>query len=217
MLIAKSGFLPSFFTFKTPVTETPVVTLTFAAGIGVTMSLYFQYYPEYINVVARMIDICSYIVFMNAFIAYLLFQRKYSSLPRSFRNPFGVWGAYYGVVNNLLGFVSVFKYSVRHDVINAVYCLLIFLGCATIFYWVYLVNRQTFSDEEKNLMFKAYLINGKNVLASKYILVTIIPSLANREKRQRILRNNRVTNSSIALKSNQSNVTQSRRFFVYIL
>lgn len=66
-------------------------------------------------------------------------------------------------------------------------------------------------------MFKAYLINGKNVLASKYILVTIIPSLANREKRQRILRNNRVTNSSIALKSNQSNVTQSKRFFVYIL
>ncbi len=160
-MIAKSGFLPSFFTYTTPQTNTPIVTLAIGTIIGSVMNLTFYYYSDYLIVLQYVLILASHIVFINAFIAYLFFRKKYMSLPRSFTSPLGVWGAYYGIVNNLFGFVSIFKYSSRTNALDAFYLLLVFIVSSTIFYWVYLVKRQTFSAEEKQLMFKAYLINGK--------------------------------------------------------
>lgn len=160
-MIAKSGFLPSFFAYTTPETGTPIVTLTLGTLIGSGMNLLIYYYPDYMQVITFVLILSCHIVFINAFVAYLFFRKKYVSLPRSFTSPLGVWGAYYGIGNNFLGFISIFKYSSRTSALLALYILLIFLASVTIFYWVYLVKHQKFSEEEKKLMFKAYLINGE--------------------------------------------------------
>ncbi len=160
--IAKSGFLPSFFTQTTPQTGSPFVTLTLVCSVGVGIAMFFNDYPEYSPTLIAAIYICSYIVLMNAFIAYLFFRKKYSTLLRSFHSPLGRWGAFYGIGWCLFGFISEFHYQNRQPVLNAIYILLIYLGCATLFYWFYLVRNQVFSEEEKKLLFKAYLINGKS-------------------------------------------------------
>ncbi len=160
-MIAKSGFLPSFFTYKTPQTGTPMVALLVTTAVGVGMAMMLQDYPDFLNPIIRMIDLCTFFIFLNAFVAYILFKKKYSSLPRDFRSPLGIWGAYIGIGINLLEIIAEFKYQNQQDIMIAFYVLLVLFGCVTIFYWVYLVRNQSFSEEEKKLMFKAYLINGK--------------------------------------------------------
>ena len=163
-MIAKSGFLPEIFSKRLPVSQTPVVTLCLITSIGAGINLYLHYHPEIWSHIINIFVLSSHIVFINAFIAYLFFRHKYSSMPRSFASPIGVWGAWYGLGNNIIGCVSVIMYaddesaSVSYD---SLYVLLgLFVG-GTIFYWAYLVKHQKFSEEEKKLLFKAYLINGE--------------------------------------------------------
>ncbi len=160
-MIAKSGLLPSLLKFTMPQTGTPAVALLIASASGVSLNLAGYYYPQVSDQIINVIVISSHIVFINAFVAYIFFRKKYSSMPRSFTNPLGVWGAYYGLANNIIGIVAVVNYSTSRNIYYTLYVMIgIFVG-ATIFYWGFLVKRQTFSDEEKKLMFKAYLINGK--------------------------------------------------------
>ena len=161
--ISKSGMLPSFLQIKTPGTETPVVALVFAACTGTLVNLYIYYYPELdiFNQLINVISVSVHFVFINAFVAYLLFRKKYSSMPRSFTNPFGVWGAYFGLANNVLGLVAVIIYAGAGDASWTLIIMACYFVAASIFYWGYMVKRQTFSEEEKKLLFKAYLINGK--------------------------------------------------------
>lgn len=80
-------------------------------------------------------------------------------MPRSFKNPLGIWGAWYGIGNNIFGILSVILENYNEWVFFSLYLLLGFFGFITIFYWTYMVRNQIFSEEEKKLMFKAYLIN----------------------------------------------------------
>lgn len=106
----------------------------------------------------------------------MVFRRKFSSMTRTFVNPLGDFAAIYGIINFLSAAVGVIFYSSMSPVflvVNGSY--LIF---ATIFFWTYLVHNQKFSEEEKKVMFKAYLIN------------------ANRNMRKNRLKNNKVGPSS---------------------
>ncbi len=160
-MIAKSGLLPSFLTFTTPGTGTPCLTLIIATAVCASINHAMYNKPEIFDQIINVVIISSHVVFMNAFVAYLFFQKKYSSMPRSFRSPLGIWGAIYGLCNNIIGCFAVIKYNLRGESLYLIYVLVAYFGAATIFYWGYMVRHQKFSEEEKRLMFKAYLINGK--------------------------------------------------------
>ncbi len=163
-MIAKSGFLPSIFTYTTPQTGTPIVSLLVTTIVGAGACLLTYYYPDYYDILIDFTILSSHFVFINAFVAYLFFLYKFSSMPRSFKNPLGVVGALYGIGNNLFGIISVLMYPYNTWVFFSFYILLGFFGFITFFYWGYMARNQIFSDEEKKLMFKAYLINGKSLL-----------------------------------------------------
>lgn len=215
--IAKSGFLPSIFTYTAPQTKTPIVSLVVSAAVGAAVSLYVYYNDDYYNIIVDLTIFSSHFVFLNAFVAYLFFLKKFSSMPRSFRNPLGIWGALYGIGNNIFGILSVILDNYNEWVFFSLYLLLGFFGFITIFYWSYMVRNQIFSEEEKKLMFKAYLINGKHSYTSNFD--TLTNYLANREKRVRMLRNNRVsaaTNGSKSAVDDKQQPTIKGRFDTFI-
>ena len=97
-------------------------------------------------------------------------------MTRSFTNPLGDYAAIYGIINFVSAGIGVIFYSSMNPLFLVV--LGGYLVVASIFFWVYLVHNQKFSEEEKQIMFKAYLIN------------------ANRNMRKNRLKNNKVGPSS---------------------
>ena len=176
LAITKSGLLPPLFKETIPGSETPYVCYTFVAVFSVGLNLFGLNYPEYLATIRAISLIAAYHIFISCFIAYMVFRRKFSSMTRTFVNPLGDFAAIYGIINFLSAAVGVIFYSSMSPVflvVNGSY--LIF---ATIFFWTYLVHNQKFSEEEKKVMFKAYLIN------------------ANRNMRKNRLKNNKVGPSS---------------------
>jgi ethanolamine permease len=176
LAITKSGLLPSFFKETIPGSDTPYVCYTVVAVFGVCLNLYGLNYPDSLATIRAISLIAAYHIFISCFVAYMVFRRKFSSMTRTFVNPLGDFAAIYGIINFVIASVGVIFYSSTNPfflVVNGSYLLF-----ATIFFWTYLVHYQKFSEEEKKVMFKAYLIN------------------ANRNMRKNRLKNNKVGPSS---------------------
>lgn len=156
--ITKSGLLPSLFKKTLPGSGAPYVCYAVVALAGVALNLHGLSYPSDLTEIRALSLIASYFIFICCFIAYLAFRRKFSSMTRSFTNPLGDYAAIYGIINFVSAGIGVIFYSSM----NLLFLVVLggYLVVASIFFWVYLVHNQKFSEEEKQIMFKAYLINA---------------------------------------------------------
>ena len=157
--IAKSGLLPKVFAETVPVLETPWVALCFGSVFCFSMNLWMFYNPNMLAVFRNIATLSLLTVVLFAFVAFLLFRIKYSTMQRHFTNPIGMVCVVYGFINYGTGFVSIIFF--RGNDFTPITTLLVYLSLATAFYVLYMSKHQTFSEEEKKHMFKAYLINGE--------------------------------------------------------
>lgn len=171
--LTKSGLMPTFLDKTVPVVGTPCLCFLLSGLVGMLLSIYTYYNTEILSSIQSLSLLTVFITFIVTFIAYIVFRRKFSSMQRSFVNPLGDFAAIFGIVNFMLASIGLIFYSERGQPVYLI-VLALYLVVATIFFWTYLVKNQKFSEEEKKLMFKAYLIN------------------ANRNARLNRLRNNKV-------------------------
>jgi len=157
--MAKSGLMPSFFLWETPFFETPYMALVFGLGFSFVLCVGMYFDDDLVNQFNTISNISAYLVFTTAFVSYIIFHRKYSSLERSFRSPLGVFGAVIGIVVFLVLIISAVGFQTGGYISLLVVFGLTFALPA--YYARYVV--QIFSEEEKENLFKAYLINGKEV------------------------------------------------------
>jgi amino acid transporter len=161
--MARSGLLPEVFLRLTPVLDTPYVTLCLGCLLSFTCNIALYFQPELIDMFTITASLASYIVFIAAFIAFLQFHRNYSSLERSYTSPIGDKGAYLGIAVFLICIIGTVGF---HDDVSHVFlpCIILVVCsvCSLLFYYFYLQHYHMFSDEEKEELFKAYLINGNN-------------------------------------------------------
>ncbi len=158
LAITKSGLLPPFLAKTTPGSDAPYMTFILAAIVGSILNVFKMLSPQYVEVVRGISLIASFYIFILCLISYLGFRRKFSTMTRSFTNPLGDYAAIYGIGYFIIASIAVIFYSS----INPMFLigLGIYFILATIFFWTYLVHNQKFSEEEKKIMFKAYLINA---------------------------------------------------------
>ncbi len=156
--ISKSGLLPKTFMRTSSGTDTPYVCYTFLACFGAGLNMYALINIEALGEIENISLMASYIVFIFCFIAYITFRYKFASMAKSFVSPLGIFGAIYGIFQFLVSLTGLVVYSdVAGFFFLAFFLYIVFMA---IFFWVYLVRHQKFSEEEKKLMFKAYLINA---------------------------------------------------------
>ena len=159
--MAKSSLLPEMVGWMTESTDTPYVALLLGMLMSFSLAL-VSYYDvisvEFKDEVMFMYRLSSYIIYAFLFVSYIIFKNKYSTLPRSFTSPLGMVGA---VVGLFVFVVNVISVLIAMDVDQ---WPMIFLAVASvlmaIYYFLVLQANQQFSEEEKNNLFKAYLING---------------------------------------------------------
>jgi L-asparagine transporter-like permease len=115
--------------------------------------------PAYLEQVFLVCVLSSYLVYISVFISYLLFQHRYSTMQREFRNPLGRFAPIYGIAFCLVGMASVVAFQDGTEM-----SLIIFVGYLIFlvaFYYCYGYKTQILSEDEQKVMFKAYVMNGK--------------------------------------------------------
>jgi len=191
LALSRSGLLPSIFKKVVPGSEAPYVCYTFIAIVAVGMNMFFLYDPTYLGEVKGVSTMLSVAILFSCLVSSMVFRRKFSCVAKSFVNPLGDFGAIWGIVVFSIAVLGNLYYN---PTVNKMYLIGIgayWVVCA-IFFFVYLVRHQKFSEEEKNVMFKAYLIN------------------ANRKKRLNMLKNNKVGASSGNGSQSENQCSQSR-------
>ncbi len=157
--ISKTGLLPSVLQESIPYLGTPYVALLMGVMLCFIINMTAIYHPYVLEKFMKLSTLASAFVYIFACISYILFKKNFSVLQRSFYNPIREVAAIIGIVVFTMVIVSVIFYQG-----NNYYTSIATFGygvlCA-LFYILYWHRHQAFSEEEKQHMFKAYLINGK--------------------------------------------------------
>jgi L-asparagine transporter-like permease len=139
--------------------ESPIIALLLGSLFSFMLNIIAYYSDELTINLTDITSLASYFIYISAFYSYYLFKTKYSTLNRSFVSPLGNVGALIGTVIFLASIVSVvgFQGSNRIPII----CCVGFFVVISVYYFAFMAKKVQFSEEEKDQMFKAYLINGK--------------------------------------------------------
>ena len=160
--MAKSGLLPDMIGNMSETTDTPYVALLVGMTLSFALALicyYDVFYVSFANDIKALYMLSSYIIYVFMFMSYIVFKSKYSSLTRSFDSPLGIYGAYVGLAVFVVDAFAVMVYY--QNSLYALYVLAVATLLMAIYYFTFLHGNQQFSEEEKEKLFKAYLINGK--------------------------------------------------------
>ena len=96
---------------------------------------------------------------------YWVVTTRFDSIGRPFKSPFGLAGAVYAAAVFFIGMISVIGF--QNDYGFAVVAVIIFACVVTIYYYSSVVKSQKFSEDETNIMFKAYVINATYLKLSR--------------------------------------------------
>lgn len=156
--MAKSGLIHKAFTRVIPSRGTPYAALIGFSSISFLLNVLIELHEDFIEYFFLVTSLSSYIVYICALIAYITFYKKYSVLERYFASPLGIPGAYAGIIVFAFSFIGGIAYSVSYIPGVIIIGVVVFSS----FYFIFFSKEQTFSDEERDELFKAYLVNGKN-------------------------------------------------------
>lgn len=165
--MAKSGLLPEICGYMTKATDTPYIALIVGMILCLSLSLVSHYQlinKHFKEDVKHMYMLSSYVIAMSLFCSYIVFKQKYSSLPRSFTSPVGIYGALLGMFIFACNGIAILIDQGIFQIPLGVLGVATVLMC--VYYFIVLDGNQKFSEEEKEKLFKAYLINGKSLSLS---------------------------------------------------
>jgi amino acid transporter len=100
----------------------------------------------------------TYFAYIILFISYMIFKRKYSTLPRVYVNRLGLGSAIYGIILLIVQFMIVCFSS---SSFTSLQIFILFVFFLSLYYYFYARYRQTFSEEEQKILFVVYLLKGK--------------------------------------------------------
>ncbi|OQR97524.1 Amino Acid-Polyamine-Organocation (APC) Family [Achlya hypogyna] len=107
---------------------------------------------------AELFNICMFFGF-SCYIAqcvgYIYLKREFEHLPRRYRSPFGKGGVYFAGVVWIANLVSIVCCQKESAFVCSVVASI--LGVLTIYYYGYAKHRQTFSDDERQVLFFAHV------------------------------------------------------------
>eukprot|EP01033_Poteriospumella_lacustris_P005005 gene5005-3576_t len=119
--------------------------------------LYFSF--NYIISVSYFMCLCFYALYICLFVTYISFAHRFPLIPRYYVSPFGVTGAYVGIV--LYGFMAVMTFLYP----NGGVVLAIWIGTMALLTYLYLTRvrgHQKFSGEEERVFFIAFVIKSNS-------------------------------------------------------
>jgi len=153
--MGKSGLVNSWLGYDYPYVNTPVNALLASAAVGFLVGCRYEYFATSKQDDLFRINLLGAVcVYFTQFISFIAFRWYYPTITREFTSPLGIYGAVYGIVL----FLMVFLALTAIEESPAILAFVIYLAILTIYYVLVVRHRQKFSEEEKTVLFKAYLM-----------------------------------------------------------
>jgi ethanolamine permease len=162
--MGQSGLLNPVFARELPDRHTPVGALLVGSLLGYGLCLLTHYNNDFLEPLYNLSKLCAYSVYISIFLSFLMFRARFPTITREYVSPLGNAGAALGIAIFALVFVSVCGFQHTYYT-EGVFVALILI--ATAYYHAVVEKRQVFSEEEKTVMFKAYLLKGKRCASCK--------------------------------------------------
>lgn len=162
--MASSGLLPHFlnYTFTFQGEEVPI-----AAYVTVCIAAYganhFAFWVNIFTTSTRAATIAGCFVYLSMFYCYVIFERRFGYMERTFRNPLGLVSAVVGSVIFSAILVIMLVFHPEFKAITLLY--FIYMAVMLAYYYIYAESAQYFSVSEQKVFFKAYIINCKTCLS----------------------------------------------------
>jgi ethanolamine permease len=167
--MGKSHLIGGCLGYDVPGLKTPVPALVFGAIIGFLIGIRYQYYSGLKDDNIFSISLIGAVLtYLSQFISFITFRMFYPTIKREFISPLGIAGAVYGML--VFGIVLITLLGLEKS--PAIIAFAIYLVALLIYYFCVVRHHQTFSEEEKTVLFKAYLMKSK--LSVLYILVMVV-------------------------------------------
>jgi ethanolamine permease len=156
--MGKSGLIAGCMGYDLPGVKTPLVALIFGAVVGFLVGIRYQFYPglkaDSLFSISLIGAVCTY---FSQFFSFISFRLFYPTIKREFVSPLGIAGAIYGML--VFGIILVTLLGLEKS--PAIVAFAVYIVVLLIYYFCVVQHRQTFSEEEKTVLFKAYLMKSK--------------------------------------------------------
>ena len=96
--------------------------------------------------------------YLSIFVSFWQFRTHFPTIKREFVSPLGRAGAVWGFLVFSLTVVSIAGFQKSQTSIITFVAIMVL---ASVYYYLVVQKREVFSEEEKVVMFKAYLIKGE--------------------------------------------------------
>ncbi len=155
--MSASKLLPEMFSWKFGPSQSPYMSLICGSCLGYLLCL-LMYFVPFVSL--HLYDICilsAFVAYSSQCVGYMFMQTRYENIHRDFRSPLGRGGAVFSLLVWLLCILSVAAFAEDNQ-----FALIAFVcvgGVLTVYYFIYAKSRQTFSEEEKKVLFVAHVIN----------------------------------------------------------
>ena len=161
--MGKSGLLNPVFGNELAGRESPYVALLVGSVLGYVLCVVKWYYPDMQDQLYELSVLGAISAFISIFASFVVFRRSFPTIQREFVSPLGVGGAIYGCLVFLLCFIGVCGFQKDYM------ALIMYAGIlvvASVYYYFVVQKRQVFSEEERTVMFRAYVVKGKFFIVS---------------------------------------------------
>ena len=157
--MSNSNLMPAILKRRYDRTNSPYVTLIVGSLLSYSVCLVSYWYTDLTLYMFNICILAGCFSYSLQCICYVFLKTRYSNIERSFQSPFGIIG---GIVSLFIWIVGVVAISgFQDDNQKALIAVLVLYGFFTVWYFMYAKYNQSFSDEEKEIFFKLYIINRK--------------------------------------------------------
>ena len=157
--MSNSNLMPSILKLHYSKTKSPYMTLIVGSLLSYMVCLVSYWYTDLTLYIFNISILAGYFSYSLQCVCYISLKTKYSNIERIFQSPFGVAGGIVSLCIWALGIVAVSGF--QDDNQKALISVCLMYSFFTVWYFMYAKYYQSFSDEEKEIFFKLYIINRK--------------------------------------------------------
>ena len=136
----------------------PVAALIVGSVVGFAVIVILtRFYMDTLSIFYNVTLLLAYIFYVPQCVGFIVLRRKMGNIPRNYRSPVGITGAVYAIFMFTVGIVACL--FLQEDNYATIYMFVTFWGACSAVYVFFVRYRQTFSAEEKEVMFVAHVAN----------------------------------------------------------
>ena len=156
--MGQSGLLNPVFAWELPGRRTPAGALLIGSLLGYALCVVTHFEPGVRSKMYNISMLGALFTYLSIFVSFWQFRTHFPTIKREFVSPLGRAGAVWGFLVFSLTTVSVCGFQKSRF---AVVVFVAIMVVASVYYYLVVQKREVFSEEEKVVMFKAYLIKGE--------------------------------------------------------